>query len=469
MIFGIGKIKREFFLRVCRRIFPAIYVFLAVFVFLIPEGYGDNGLPLINNVIAQQHMAGKKRILIPPGRYGIIGSVLIDDAFSKKEIVADGEVVIISSLDGPVFNLAGTEHVTIKGFTLKSVNPVDPSQPIAFSIQSQTSDNNRTVAIRITDSSNIKILENIITGYWTGIFITTVKYPSHDIVVKDNRVTDCGYWSIASHHKLKRVNQYCKLSRIFFLNNYTARCEQGPVFRGVRDGIIEGNEVTDNIIGVRLEQSSKNIVRGNIIHRNLESGILLYNGSFRNRVTGNQIYDNNMQATRIRRIAKKYGMDPNYLPGDLVCYERTSKNDHVVYQERISGKEDILDLNEDFWPYPTAYEHITPGLRFGPADRDERIKYWGMYFCQKGGVGIELRNRASKNIIKENEIYNSSPLKMDTGFMVYGIRISQLGLVDTEEYASRNNVILNNRIRNMVKGSVLDDNIVCAINADNIY
>jgi len=74
-------------------------------------------------------------------------------------------------------------------------------------------------------------------------------------------------------------------------------------------------------------------------------------------------------------------------------------------------------------------------------------------------VGIELRNAASHNQITENRIYNTAPASPATGYMTYGIRISQLGLMkDTELYASRGNVIRNNQIRNMVKGEILDDN-----------
>jgi hypothetical protein len=176
-----------------------------------------------------------------------------------------------------------------------------------------------------------------------------------------------------------------------------------------------------------------------------------------------------MQAATIKRIAQKKGMDQDFLPGNLISYERTSKADHIVYYARTRGKEDILVLNKEYWPYPTAYEYITPGIRFGTATFNELKKYWGMYFCQMGGVGIELRNRARRNTIEDNDIYNSTPLSMGTGYTIYGIRISQLNLCDPEEYASRENIIRNNRIWNMVKGTILDDNNRFKINADNVY
>lgn len=455
----------------CRKRLLACIVFLIIIISSAVLAHGEQGLrlPSINDAIMQQHLAGKNQIVISSGSYVTTGSVMLDDRFAGKEIVASGEVIITSSLGGPVFHVSGATNVLVKGFTLKSFKPEDPSNPIAFFLGDQAVEKNRSIAIKVTDSENINIINNDISGYWKGILITSVKSPCCNILVQSNRVSDCGYWSIAAYSRMNGSKSEEKLIGIKFENNYITRSEQGPVFNGVRSSVMVANEVTGNIIGIRLEQSSMNVIKANVIYRNLKAGIWIYNGSYENHIIANKIYDNNLQISRLVRIAKKHGLDPNYLPGDLSCFERTSKVDHIAYMTKIRDRNSSLELNSDFWPYPTAYEHVTPGSRFGHASNTDLKKYWGMYFCQWSGVGIELRNSASKNTIAENEIYNSSPLSMDIGYMTYGIRISQLGLVDAEKYASRENVIRNNKIQNMVKGTILDDNVTRQIKAGNIY
>lgn len=220
----------------------------------------------------------------------------------------------------------------------------------------------------------------------------------------------------------------------------------GPVFRGVSDSFVEENEVVGNINGVRIECSSRNTIQENVIHHNLKWGINLYGGSSDNLVAMNRIFDNNLQAERIAKIARQHHLDPSYLPGDLVCFDRYPAKELKPYSRKVKPFALIPELNKEFWPYPTAYEHITPGSRFGKATPEEFKKYWGMHFCQSSGVGILLQHKANNNRIERNEIYNSRPLKMEMGYMMYGVRIAQTNLKPLPEYASRNNVFSGNKI-----------------------
>ena len=443
-------------------------LFCCVIIFAEEKGHCHDLSMTIDREIASQHRMGKKQIVIPAGTYSIGNAILIDERFAGKEIVAEGEVQILSSLNGPVFHVLNTRNVKITGFTMRSIDPEDPTKPIAFYFQSPELAKNRSEGIRVTDSDHIQIVQNKISGYWSGIYITVSKKSCSDILVEKNRITDCGYWSLAAHYGAEGYDPQGKLAGIKFVGNYITRCEQGPIFRGVSDSAIEENEVVGNIIAVRLERSRSNIVRSNIIHHNLQMGIFLYSASD-TMVTMNQIFDNNLQADRIARIARKHGMDPDYLPGDLVCFDRYSADELKPYSKKIKTREMIPELNTGFWPYPTAYEHITPGSRFGKATPEEFKKYWGMYFCQFSGVGILFQHRSNSNRIEKNVIYNSKPVKMETGYMPYAIRIAQLNLRDPAEYASRNNIILHNQIENMVKGNILDDNIRLKVEANNKY
>jgi len=446
---------------------------LLIIIFLIFFGttaYAVSDLPSINKEIEKQYLLGNKQIVISDGQYRSEKSIVLTKRHNNLSLSANaGKVEIQSSHGGPVFDIRGARNISISGFKLRSIDPNEPLKPIAFFFGSSKVVKNRSIGIRVIDSESIDISYNSVVGYWNGIYISVKNGTCSNVVVKKNNISDCGYWSIAAHYGLKGTIPEGRLKKIQFIDNYVTRCEQGPVFRGVIDSTIEANEVAHNINGLRVERSVKNHIANNVIHHNLKWGIILYGGSSDNLVVNNKIYDNNLQAERIVKIAKKNNMDSTYLPGDLVCFDKYSAKELKPYSKRTKPRRNMPVVNTEYWPYPTAYEHITPGPRFGEATPGDFKKYWGMYFCQFSGVGILLQHKANNNIIKNNEIFNSIPVEMATGYMPYGIRISQTNLVPPIKYASRNNLISGNKISNMVKGDILDDNVRFGIKAGNIY
>jgi parallel beta-helix repeat protein len=122
------------------------------------------------------------------------------------------------------------------------------------------------------------ISSNQISGYFKGIYITADNADTYNIIVESNKVTDCGYHSIAAH---KSIREDIRLENMQFKNNFIARCEQGPVFRAVKKSSMSGNEVVDNIIGIRIERSDNNDIVGNKVHHNMKNGIFLYGRSIK--------------------------------------------------------------------------------------------------------------------------------------------------------------------------------------------
>jgi len=413
----------------------------------------------LDTLIKGELSAGKKSIAVPPGSYTVHGSIILSD-LKDLEIVAAPGVTVVASQNEPVFVVTRSSGVLIKGFAIHSRDPRRPESPIAFGFSSgryvESAEHKTTTAIKIFDTERVTVADLSVKGFYRGIYITSARTPTREVTVRNCTVSDCGYFSIAASKVLKGGQEH-PLTNIRFLDNEVRGSEMGPIFIGVKNGTMSGNKVLKNIIGIRIEQSDHNLISGNTVSQNLKMGIWVYNHSSYNTITRNLITDNNLQAERIKKIARKHGMDENYLPGDLVCSDVPREITKAYGPAARSNP--VLAEEPDFWPYPTAYEHITPGSKFGRQSAEDYKKFWGIYFCQWSGVGIELRHAASHNQITENRIYNTAPASPATGYMTYGIRISQLGLMkDTELYASRGNVIRNNQIRNMVKGEILDDN-----------
>lgn len=465
-IFGGSRIKKVFEMKSISSKVLCIIVFIMIAFQAYAQPNEDTRS--LSKVITSQYQAGRKRIVVPSGNYYTGKTITLDSKFSGIQIVANNDSTVFSSHNGPVFDLKEVHNVTISGFTMRSYDESNPNSPIAFVFPQKAFEKQKTTAIKITDSEDVEISDNRISGYYYGIFISFDKGSCKNITVARNYVSDCGYQSIAARHGVRNPTQANRLVNMRLIKNTITRCEQGPVFKGVTESIIEENEVHGNINGIRVEGSERNVIRNNQIHHNLKMGVLLYYSSD-NSVEYNKIFDNNLQSARIAKIAKMHGADPNYLPGDLVCFDRHSRSDAASYSRKVKGKANMTDFNPDFWPYPTSYEHITPGSKFGSATPEEFAKYWGIHFCQFSGVGILLQQSSSKNRLEHNEIFNSKPVRMETGYMPYAIRIAQLNLLDPIAYASRGNIIRNNKIENMVKGVILDDNIKLGIKADNQY
>ncbi len=179
------------------------------------------------------------------------------------------------------------------------------------------------------------------------------------------------------------------------------------------------------------------------------------------------IYDNNLQAPRIKLIAKKRDCDENFLPGDIERYDRHPDYFFLEYEKLTGDSKNMLAYEPDYWPHPTAYDYITPSNRIkNYLDSELNKKFWGLYFSQWGAVGIEIRSQSSFNLIKDNKIFNTSPLNINTGYMIYGIKIDHLrGLTTISKY----NVFKNNDIENMVIGSILNANKKHGIEDNNEY
>lgn len=447
-----------------------IVSFILLNIHITGTANADNNV-LIDNLIKDKINAGNKIIKIPSGIYSISKGIKIKNV-EDISIIAAPNVVIKSSTNSPVFEISKSKRIKIKGFNISSVDPERQDSRIAFGFSAsrtlESDENNTTTGIKVYDSSDIDISDCVVNGYYRGIYITAYSTTTNNIFVKNCTVIDCGYMSIAAYKVLKTGDK-SKLNNIYIDNNKISSSEIGPTFIGVNNGHITRNAVIGNIIGVRIEQSNYNSIADNSIGKNLKMGLWIYNKSSNNIISNNIIYDNNLQEHIIKKIANKYKLDSNYVPGDLVCFDRVSKP-IVDYYGHVSKTRSILVFNPDFWPYPTAYEHITPGNKFGTIDQDTLKKYWGIYFCQWSGVGIELRNGANYNNIINNHIYNSIPVSPSTGYMHYAIRFSQLGLIkNTDSYASRGNVLKGNIFENMVKGNILDDNKRIKINIKNDY
>ncbi|MDD5221724.1 MAG: right-handed parallel beta-helix repeat-containing protein [Patescibacteria group bacterium] len=423
----------------------------------------------LKQYIEKAAIKGNKIIIIPRGNYFVKDSILIDSKFNNTKIIAENNnVKIFSAQTKPVFVIKNVDNFELSGFIFESM-PESQSSNIGFYFQAGAPDwINGSTAVWIENSSHVDISKNHINGYWIGIYITTTKDLTDYINVIENKISNCGYWSIAARYlPLSKDSTEKNLQKISFLKNEISGCEQGPVFRNVSGGIIEKNKVLNNIIGIRIEESQFCEIKNNEIGKNLQSGIFIYHNSYYNNIVKNIIYDNNLQAARIQLIARERGCDESFLPGDIERYDKHPDYLFPEYEKLTGDPKDILAYEPEYWPYPTAYDYITPSNRIkNYLDPELNKKFWGLYFSQWGAAGIELRTESSYNLIENNKIFNSSPLNISKGYMMYGIKIDHLmGSADISKF----NVIKNNQIENMVEGLILDVNKKHNIEDNNEY
>lgn len=415
---------------------------------------------------------GFKTIVVPEGEYSVKGTISIGPEYRGVKVIAENEKVrIFSAQTEPVFSIRNASDFELSGFTFRSILPEDPESAIGFYYEGGGEDwTTGATAIFVEDSSRIRLTRNRIRGYWMGIYITSNEKLTTHIDVFDNTVEDCGYWSIAARVNVQPAHLIEKpLQRISFVGNKMTRCEQGPVFKSVSAGIMKDNEVFGNIIGIRIEKSQFCIVRDNVIRKNMQAGIWIYNHSYYNHIFNNTISDNNLQAERIIRIARERNRDVTFLPGDIERYERHPLSIFQEYNKLVGDLRAILAYEPKFWPNPTSKEYITPSNRVeNHLDPGRNDKFWGLYFSQWGAFGIELRSDASYNLVEHNTIYNSRPLERHKGYMEYGIKITHLANYHNDSLISRFNLIRDNDIQNMVKGKILNVNERHGIDGGNI-
>ena len=435
----------------------------------------------LDQLIKDDVARGAKTILIPEGVYTVSGAILLGKEFSGTRLVAENDnVKIVSSQSGPVFFISNVSDFELSGFTFKSTTPEDPESPIGFHyLGSEDGDwTSGSSAIYIEDSTRIKVSGNYISGYWMGIFITPNEKMVSYVDVVGNTVTDCGYWSIAARDLNQPGNTHqdyvdgtttgeLDLRHITFRENLVSKCEQGPLFRNVSHGVMDQNIVFSNIIGIRIELSRFCIIKNNDVSKNLQSGIWIYNHSHHNHITGNRIYDNNLQAERIIKIAKERGQDEDFLPGDIERYYSHPKKYFNEIAILLGNVNRMLAYEPDYWRYPTAYDFITPSNRMeNHLDPELNEKFWGIYFSQLGVSGIELRSDASHNLIDRNKIFNSSPVNMSKGYTMYGVKI--MHLANTNDFDSKFNVIRDNHINNMVGSPIFNVNQKHGVKGENV-
>lgn len=414
-------------------------------------------------------LRGETNIVVPEGRYFADGVIHIGAEFDGVKIIAQNHnVEVFSSQTSPVFLIENVSCFELAGFSFKSLPPEGSASQVGFYFKSGMRDwTSGATAVYVKDSSFVTISNNKIIGYWIGIYVSSVKNKAENILVNNNEVVRCGYWSIAARCRKVKEEDGNVLQYVRFTNNDISSCEQGPVFRNVTYGKIDGNIVSGNIQGVRVEQSHFCIIENNNIFKNLLSGILIYHESSHNKITANRIRNNNLQISKIRAVAKLRKFGEESLFDDFEQYGHRPKSVLIEYGEMVGGFTDTLFYDPVYWPYPTAYDYITPSNRVENfMDYGLNEKFWGIYFSQFGRVGIELRMESSYNIIEHNEISNSAPLDIDVGYMFYGVQISHISRSDR---VSDYNIIRNNNIVNMVKSRILDVNSKHGVENRNVF
>ncbi|KXB07396.1 hypothetical protein AKJ51_01500 [candidate division MSBL1 archaeon SCGC-AAA382A20] len=255
--------------------------------------------------------------------------IVVED--SKKMVVKDNEIAVMDSY-GIVF--AGCSNSTAKNNYIRVAN-----QGITFTDGTEYSKalNNDIKYVDdgiVSYSDNNFIEENNIANFTTGIFIGFCQYQT----IKNNiiEIQEGSLNNVRADPCIGIVSRLSGDSLIdgnYISNTIYAIYSDDSVGNDIKDNVVDSNQ-----IGIYVENSGHELVRGNIVSNNTDYGVLIDKSNNTN-IYGNLIQNN-----------KESG------EGDSVGVRITSYEDSIVYHNNFINNDvhgSCADINND-WnaPYP---------------------------------------------------------------------------------------------------------------------
>lgn len=209
--------------------------------------------------------------------------------------------------------------------------------------------------LKLRKSNNCKIINCKFINEEIGVNLYDSCY---DCSINYCKATQCYYSAISSYGHTSGSLQN---KRIDLSHNNVYGCKNDSATVAMPSGIrteetyfslIETNIVDSCGLGIRIENSCNNIIKGNISRENQGYGINLYNYSKRNIVEGNQCIDNNtlnldstaMTPTNTGNTGKQhsgimleYHAQNNVIAGNT-CYNSTGGIGHQKYGIAINNR-----------------------------------------------------------------------------------------------------------------------------------
>jgi len=273
--------------------------------------------------------------------------------------------------------------------------------------------------IRITSANNCTIINNKLIGNAIGIALSGASY---NLLDKNNIAENplCGIMIDDSSHYNKIYNNTIDnngqgypgvgifegvLIRQSYYNqlidnNVTKSGDNGITINNAHENIIANNTVIGNGIGstifmrggIKLYDSSKNNISGNIVQNNWDYGISVDDGSWENVISGNTVSDNNDYGIEIDGGVSSWWLSNN----NQVLNNKITNHTRGIYTFKAVNT--LITNNE-----------VTGGTP------------WGIYISQSNGdkltgntvknceIGMEILNSLNiqlRNNILENNEYN---------------------------------------------------------------
>jgi len=271
-------------------------------------------------------------------------------------------------------------------------------------------------AIYFKNSKDIFLKDNIIYNFTNGVIF---QGSGERIKIENNYFLDNGYHALALSNKR---SWGIKIKNSEIKSNYFSENYQAITLLSAENVLIENNFIKDSgHIGLRIETSSFNKIKGNFIKDSLFQGMSVYMGSSNNLIEDNIIIDNN----RINLDA----------PND--CWSIQDS----LFQEYL-------------------FRNGEPYMHYSHLDTLNGYYMFQNFHCQMGCSEILLRYNCDNNVFRKNIIgkyyfdegLNENNIKIEYYKKYYNENSNEGNLLPLSE----NNIFKYNYFLNFNKDSILD-------------
>lgn len=210
------------------------------------------------------------------------------------------------------------------------------------------------------------------------------------LVLVDDVVFDCNSFILSGENVVNGiVLNYT--SNVTVKNCVVEGVDYGILVRGGSGNVIIDNNLSSNVYGVRIQNSSDNLLAGNLINDNQESGIVLVSSS------DNQIYNNFLVNTKNFQITGAYGVN---------FWNNSVLGNYWAYPNNSGYSFSCSDLNLDY---------ICDGSYNLKLNDTDFFPLKNCSICPVYTFNLDV-NRGSSSRIQKNIVYFANTLQLFTGY-----------------------------------------------------
>lgn len=210
------------------------------------------------------------------------------------------------------------------------------------------------------------------------------------LVLVDDIVFDCNGFSLRGDNLVNGI-VLNHTSNVTIKNCIVGGLDYGIVIKEGLGNTIMNNNLSSNVYGVRIQNSSDNLLTGNLINDNQELGIVLVSSS------DNQIYNNFLINTKNFQITGAYGVN---------FWNNSVLGNYWAHPNNSGYSFSCSDLNLDY---------ICDGGYNLKVNDTDFFPFKNCSICPVYVFNLEV-NRGSSSRIQKNFVYFANTLQLSTGY-----------------------------------------------------